>query len=1240
MSRTLVEMPAVEPVPALREETDLPEDSRPSAGQRALWFLERLAPGNGANHIAAAVRVRTAVDPAVLGRALAALARRHPALRTAFPEAAGEPVLRVHERMDLDLTVREVAAFDGAFDAELLDLAHRPFDLPRGPLCRVGLWTRRTPDGEPADAVLAFCIHHAVADFASLAIVARDLGSLYAAEAAGSPGFPDLGRPPKDFRAYAARQEERLAGPEGERLWRYWLARLAGELPPLDLPTDRPRPAVQTFVGGSLVHRLDAAAAAGIRRLARAQGLTLFGVLLAGFQTLLHRYAGQREILVGSPTAGRGEPGLERTVGYFVNPVVLAADFASVKTFAELAAQVRATVKGALAHAALPFPLLVERLRPIRDPNRAPIFQALLAFQRTPRREPSENAALGALALGVSGPPIDLGGLVATPLPFALRRSQFDLSLIAAEVGEELGFRLFYNSDLFDATTAARLLGAWGELIAGLGDGTAEITALPLASAAETAQLLREWNDTGQATERGLLLHDLVRAQAERTPAATALIFGGQRFTYRQVQERVDAWARRLADLGVGPEVRVGLCAERSPEMVFGLLGILAAGGAYVPIDPVYPEERVAFQLDDAQRGQTPAVLLTDEKTLPRMPALSQETQLVLLDGGPGDSGIFGKPHRPTPDNLAYVIYTSGSTGRPKGVAIRHASAVAMVEWAGAAYSREELAGVLAATSICFDLSVFELFAPLAFGGSVILAGNALELALAPGTPGHDEITMVNTVPSAMTELLHLGAVPPSVLTVNLAGEPLPLALAEALHAAGIARVMNLYGPSEDTTYSTEARIPPGETRAPAIGRPLPGSRAYVLRGGVPTPLGVPGELFLGGAGLARGYLNRPELTAAAFVPDPWNGEPGARLYRTGDRVRHRTDGELEFLGRLDHQVKVRGFRIELGEIEAALLAQPWVREAVVLAREDRAGDRRLVAYVVPAPGSTVVPADPKAALRVRLSERLPEYMVPADFVVLAELPRTPNGKLDRRALPAPGVEEASSAGGAALSPTGELVAGIWCELLGVERVAPGDDFFALGGHSLLAARLLARVRDVFGVELPLAAVFATPTLARMAAAIDRARSNSTGEVVVSLAPQRLAAAEGARRSEEARENTTSGGRIAPLSFGQERLWLVAQLDPESVAYHVPFAARLDGRLDVASFRQALDEIVRRHEILRTTFPRDETEELPFQVVAPWVPLPLPAIDLSGFGGSAARDAESERLLGLLARTGRWCARR
>ncbi|MEP7013165.1 MAG: non-ribosomal peptide synthase/polyketide synthase, partial [Acidobacteriota bacterium] len=571
-----------------------------------------------------------------------------------------------------------------------------------------------------------------------------------------------------------------------------------------------------------------------------------------------------------------------------------------------------------------------------------------------------------------------------------------------------------------------------------------------------------------------------------------------------------------------------------------------------------------------------------------------------------------------TPDNLAYVIYTSGSTGRPKGVAIRHSSAVAMVEWAGAAYSREELAGVLAATSICFDLSVFELFAPLAYGGAVILAGNALELALAPGTPGHDEVTMINTVPSAMTELLHLGAVPPSVRTVNLAGEPLPLSLAESLHAAGIARVMNLYGPSEDTTYSTEARIPFGDTRAPAIGRPLPGSRAYVVRGGERTPLGVPAELYLGGAGLARGYLNRPDLTAASFVPDSWSGwsgEPGARLYRTGDRVRYRPDGELEFLGRLDHQVKVRGFRIELGEIEAALLGEPWVRESVVLAREDRAGDRRLVAYVVAAPG--VAPADPTAALRARLSVRLPEYMVPADFVVLAELPRTPNGKLDRRALPAPTeVESASGVAGtaAALSPTAELMVGIWSELLGVTAIAPGDDFFALGGHSLLAARLLARVRDVFEVELPLAAVFAAPTLTGMAAAIDRDRKDAS--FVAPITPERAPA----------------DGRIAPLSFGQERLWLVAQLDPESVAYHVPFAARLDGRLDVATFRRALDEIVRRHEVLRTTFPRDAAEELAVQLVAPWAPLPLPAIDLSGLGGTAAGDAESERLLGLLGR--------
>ncbi|HEX6863967.1 MAG TPA: amino acid adenylation domain-containing protein, partial [Thermoanaerobaculia bacterium] len=998
------------------------------------------------------------------------------------------------------------------------------------------------------ERVLLLVVHHLIADFWSLAVLARELGRLYA----GAPPAmqADLGPAPLDFRDWVAWQEQRLAGPEGERLWSYWLERLAGELPQLDLPTDRPRPPVQSHRGGSLSLRLPADLAEGLRRFSRERQATLYVTLLTAFQVLLHRYTGQDDVLVGSPTAGRPVAEVEGTIGYFVNPVVLRAGFSAASgggTLDGVLAEGKRTVLGALAHADLPLALLAERLQPVRDPSRPVLFQAMFVLQQA---RSADDEALAAFAVGAEGAAMDLGGLKIEPWPMEQRRSQFDLTLVAAQVAGGLGLSLQYNADLFDRPAMARLAGHYANLLAGMIENPAAgIYELPLLSPADREQVLRTWNnvgDTGAGPLAGWCLHQLFEAQAARTPEAEALVVGEARLTYRELDARAGRLARRLAALGVGPEVRVGVFAERSAEMVVALLAVLKAGGAYVPIDPAYPAERVAFLLEDSQ----PAVLLTRERMV-QLDAAGEEGELTAAD----------------PGNLAYLIYTSGSTGRPKAVAIEHRSAAAMVGWALGLFTPEELAGVIAATSICFDLSVFELFVPLARGGKIVLARNALEL---PDLPARGEITLINTVPSAMAELVRLRALPASARTVCLAGEPLPEALAEQIYAIPtVERLFNLYGPSEDTTYSTWSLVP--RSGPPSIGRPIAGSQAYVLgREGEPVPVGVAGELYLGGAGLARGYLNRPELTAAAFVPDPWGG-PGERLYRTGDLVRWRASGELDFLGRIDHQVKMRGFRIELGEIEAALAAHLAVEEVAVLARGDR-----LVAYVV-----SNSPAD----LRGHLRERLPEFMVPSNFVLLPTLPRTPNGKLDRKALPAP--ERAVGAGREPGTPMEEMLAGIWTELLGVEAPGPEDSFFACGGHSLMAARLVARVRERLGTELPLAAVFEAPTLAGLAARIERARLADAPP----LAP------------------VPRTGEI-PLSFAQERLWFLDQMEPGSAAYNMPFAARLDGELDIEAFRQALEGIVQRHEALRTTF-QAGSDGRPVQIIAAPAPLALPVIDLS-----------------------------
>ncbi|HYH45005.1 MAG TPA: amino acid adenylation domain-containing protein, partial [Thermoanaerobaculia bacterium] len=783
---------------------------------------------------------------------------------------------------------------------------------------------------------------------------------------------------------------------------------------------------------------------------------------------LLGRLAGQEDVLVGAPVANRGQVETEGLIGVFINTLVLRGDLTGDPAVAELLVRVRDTTLEAYAHQDLPFERLVEELQPERDLSRPPLVQVLLAYQ-------TAHSGLPDLIQE------------SRPVPTGTSKLDFTLSL-----SEDLDGYLEYDSALFDAATVRRFLRRFETLLAGLlADPSLRFSELPLLDGAERQQLLT-WNDGGRLYGEPACIHQLFEAQAARTPEAPALVHGDITLTYRELDRRAGQLARRLRALGVGPEQRVGICMERSPALVIGMLGILKAGGAYAPVDPAYPRERQAFLLEDAEAP----VLLTEKALLERLPPFAGR---ILLSGDEGPDEEEWSPVPVGPENLAYVIYTSGSTGRPKGVAIEHASASALIRWAAEVFPREELAAVLASTSVCFDLSVFELFVPLSLGGTVVLAGNALDL---PGLA--ERVTLVNTVPSAMAELVRNGGLPASLRAVNLAGEPLPRELVDRIHEhAPGARVLNLYGPSEDTTYSTFAVIPPGEVRTPAIGRPVAGTRALVLDPWLrPAPAGVPGELFLGGAGLARGYLHRPGITAERFMPDPWSAEPGARLYRTGDLVRYRADGELDFLGRIDNQVKVRGFRIELGEIEAALESHPAVESAAVLALEGR-----LVAFVVPPTAS---------GLRGHLQDRLPEFMIPSAWVPLEALPLTPNGKVDRRALARLGVPRAEPAEAAVAprTPTEELLAGLWTEILKLERVGVEDDFFELGGHSLLATRVVSRVREAFGVELPVRALFESPRIAALAARIEREQSAS----ILPIPP------------------LPRGGEL-PLSFAQERLW-------------------------------------------------------------------------------------------------------
>jgi amino acid adenylation domain-containing protein len=1151
-----------------------------SHGQRALWYLARLAPESVAYHIVAAARVRQPLAAAPLERALAALADRHPALRTTFGERGGEPFQTVHVQLAPGFRHFDAGRWS---ESRLRDHLHqeawRPFDLAAGPLLRVGLWSRTA-----GEQVLLLAVHHLVADFLSIETLVRDLSLLYRQEIGERAALPPP--PRRSYGDFVRWQAQLLAGPDGERLWEHWRGELAGAPLVLELPLDRPRPVLPTGRGGMERRRVSAGVTDALRAMAGARRATLYSILLTAFQALLARHTGQDDLVVGTPAAGRGSGELAEVVGYFVNAVVLRARLAGDPPFAAVLEQNRRTLAAGLAHQHLPLSLLAERLQPEREPGRPPVFQAMLVWQRA-RHAAQRN--LAAFALGEEGPRVEIGGLSLSAIGIEQRAAQVDLALHAAELDDELALALQYSTDLFEPATVRRLLGHLAALLAGAADDAGcRLSALPLLSPPERAQLLQEWSATGALAPAPSCLHELFLAQVQRSPETVAIEAGcgPEQLTYGELARRAQRLVPALRRLGVGPEARVGVLVGRSPEMVVDLLSVLLAGGCYVPLDPAYPDERLAYMLADSGA----AALLTEERWLPRVPAA---TRVLVVDRRTPERAAAAAPARPSggsaaaaagPRNLAYVIYTSGSTGRPKGVAIEHHSAAAFIAWAGQAFSRGELARTLAATSICFDLSVFELFAPLCHGGRAILVPDVLALA---ERAADRDVTLLNTVPGAAAELLRLGRLPAAVCTVNLAGEAVAASLAEGLHALGtVRRVLNLYGPSEDTVYSTCAEVKAGSARPPAIGRPVAKTRVHLLdRHLVPVPLGAVGEIHLAGEGLARCYLARPELTAERFIPDPFAPSAGARLYRTGDLARHRPDGELVFLGRTDLQVKIRGFRVELGEVEAALAAQPGVAEAVaVVARRDGSLGPQLVAYVA-------VRGEPGGeALRQALSRRLPAHLVPSTIVVLPALPRTPNGKVDRAALPA--LDVVGSREGERFRParttTEAVICGIWAELLGAERVGIDDGFFALGGHSLLAPRMLARLREACGVELPLRRLFERLTPAALAAEVERLRLAGQG------APAPAASAK--------------SGPV-PLSFAQRGLWFLHRLAPASAAYNVPLAVGLEGAVVPAALRAALGEVVRRHQVLRSRF--TEVAGEPYQEVDRWAAPALPLVDLA-----------------------------
>ena len=1088
--------------------------------QHRVWFLQNLDPESLAYNFQARLDFRGDLHVPALRRALEDVVGRHEAFRTSFPDRDGEPVQVIHPapgpgapwRVELPLV--DLAALPAQRRRDesarrMLSIYKRPYDMARLPLVYWVLFRLAGDDHE-----LLHCEHHLIHDGWSFNVFLEDFAAFYRARVLG--GEAELAPMPVQFADFALWQHRWEGSADYHRQLDYWRQQLGsdgprGEVEDLDVPIDHPRPSRQTFVGRVYRRPLPAELTAPLRELARREGSSLFITLLTAYFTLLHRYSGQTGFCVGTGIANRRFKELERVIGMLINTVVLRGELEGDPTFRQALARTGAVAHQAYAHQDVSLDQVVDAVSPARDGSRNPLFQTFFSFHDAPLAD-------------IELPELEMDTLVG----LSNGSAKFELSIISVlpreqgvgagrrQADEAIDMLWEYNTDLFDAATVEGMFRHYQNLLRGLLDNPdLPLSRLPMLGEEERRQVLGAWAEGGPAAQSdAATLAEAVWRQAERTPEAAA-VYGaaGEEWSYGELTRRAGVVARRLVDLGVGPETRVAVCLERTPRLLAAILGALAAGAAYVPLDPRYPARRLELMLEDSAS----AVALVEAATAEVLPAGFTGTRLAMeeLDLDGGGSPSLARPVGVDPANLAYLIYTSGSTGRPKGVAIAHASAAAMVAWAGERYSPQERAGVLAATSVCFDLSVYELFATLAHGGAVVLAADALALA---DHPRADRVTLVNTVPSVMAELLAGAGLPPSVRTVNLAGEALPRSLADDVYATGhVADLYNLYGPSEDTTYSTWRRVPAagedGGGGKPEIGRPLPGSRAYVLdRHLEPVPAGVPGELWLAGAGLARGYLGRPGLTADRWRPDPFAGpeRPGARAYRTGDLVRWLAPGSvdsdaqldtalldtasLDYLGRLDHQVKLRGFRIELGEVESALREQPEVGQAAVVARQEE-GAGTLVGFVTLAPGvgaggDAPDPGELIGRLNRRLERRLPHYMVPSALVVLDELPMTANDKVDRRALGRLAADTAVTSEVEYVAPRNdmeEVLVGIWAELVCGDRIGVHDNFFDLGGHSLHASRHMYRVRELLGVEMPLRTLYQAPTVEALAVRVEEA---------------------------------------------------------------------------------------------------------------------------------------------------------
>jgi len=1144
-----------------------------SFAQERLWLLEQVSVTSGAYNLAIRVRLNGVLDREALSDSYLALVRRHESLRTRFFSKGGGTWQVIDEAAPPPIAFIELDELPAGERADHLARllkreAERAFDLNGGLLFRMAVVRESA-----TQHVVQMLMHHSITDGWSCGVLARDFSALYNARMQGQP--PVLPNLPVAYVDYAVWQRCWLQGEALARQISYWEQRLAGTPAALDLPTDRPRPPVMSFRGATVARTLPEPVVQQLADMGRSQGATLFMVLLAAFQALLHRWTGQDDIVVGSPIAGRTHKNIENLVVFFVNTLALRADLTDNPTFLTLLARTKKAALDAYAHQDVPFEKVVERLQPQRDTSRTPVFQAMFALQNTPPEV------------------FNLVGLEATRLPLEYQSAKFDLTLLARESEDGLELCAEYSTDLFDLRTIERLLQHFQSLVEFVAVyAEARISQIELLGSEERHQLT-DWS-ASRPLPMSPTLPEQFSQQAQRTPNAIALCCEGQSsLTYAELEQRANQLAHYLLDAGIGPEDRVGLHLAASPDLLIGLLGILKAGATYVPLDPNYPDDRLAFLIEDARIS----AMVTHSALAERFPASDVWCVCIDRDAGIWERSTTAPAVSLNSDHLAYIIYTSGSTGKPKGVQITHGCVTRLLAATQGDYQFGPRDVWTLFHSFAFDFSVWEIFGALLHGGRLVVVPYWVSRQPEEfyALVAREGVTVLNQTPSAFAQFSQCDAEAPQALALRyviFGGEALNLSALQPWferHGDAQPALINMYGITETTVHVTYRRLRASDamTGGNPIGRPLADLRAYVVdRHGALAPIGVPGELQVGGAGLARGYLNRPGLTAERFVPDGFSGEPGARLYRTGDLVRWRPDGTLEYLGRIDQQVKIRGFRIEPGEIESALRAHPGVRQAAVVVREDVPGDKQLVAYVV---GAAEAGADALiAALRAQLRQQLPEHMVPGAFVLLDALPLTGNGKLDRAALPAPDFV----AGDGFVAPRSlaeEMFASIWMNVLRRDKIGIHDNFFECGGHSLLATQVAARIRKHFDVAVPLRVLFESATIAEQAEHIAQLRAQGRGVALPPLQPQ-------------------PRGPSTPLSFAQERLRFLDQLGVAGSAYNETLTWRLRGQLDVLALQTSLTAIVERHESLRTRYPLHDNQNV--QTVVEGLDCPLQYIDI------------------------------